>query len=78
MARCTLGLLKSRSIKVIEFNIEAMSCNHCVKAVTEAVKGVDPQAQVDVDLASKRVKVESQAPRERLVEALDDAGYTPA
>jgi copper chaperone len=63
---------------MIQFNIQSMSCGHCVKAVTEAVKSVDPQAQVDVDLAAKRVAVESQAAREKLVEALVEAGYTPA
>jgi len=63
---------------LIEFNIEAMSCNHCVKAVTEAVKAVDPQATVEVDLATKRVRVESQAPSSKLAAALDEAGYAPA
>ena len=29
---------------MLEFNIQAMSCGHCVKAITEAVHEVDPQA----------------------------------
>jgi copper chaperone len=62
---------------MIQFNIQAMSCGHCVKAVTEAVKSVDPHATIDVDLATKRVLVESQAQREKLVEALTEAGYRP-
>lgn len=62
---------------MIQFNIPSMSCGHCVKAVTGAVKEVDPQAKVDVDLGTKQVKVETQAARERLVEALDEAGYKP-
>lgn len=63
---------------MIQFNIQSMSCGHCVKAVTEAVKSVDPQAQVQVDLGTKEVKVETQAAREKLVQALADAGYAPA
>ena len=63
---------------MIQFSIPQMSCGHCVRAVTEAVKEVDPQATVDVDLASKKVNVESQAQRERLIEALTEAGYAPA
>ncbi|AMO23968.1 heavy-metal-associated domain-containing protein [Ramlibacter solisilvae] len=63
---------------MIQFNIPAMSCGHCVRAVTEAVQGVDPQAKVEVELGAKQVKVESQAPREQLVAALTDAGYAPA
>ena len=60
---------------MIEFNVEGMSCNHCVKAVTEAVRSVDPAARVDVDLSSHTVKVDSAAPREAVAAALDEAGY---
>ena len=59
----------------IEFTVEGMSCNHCVKAVTEAVRAVDPAARVDVDLASGTVKVDSSAPRDAVAAALDEAGY---
>jgi copper chaperone len=61
-----------------EFKLPAMSCGHCVQAVTEAAKDVDPQARVEVDLARKEARVESAQPRERFVSALDEAGYTPA
>ena len=63
---------------MIQFNIPQMSCGHCARAVTEAVKEVDPQAKVDVDLATKKVNVESQAEHQKLVEALSEAGYAPA
>jgi copper chaperone len=61
----------------IEFTISALSCGHCARAVTEAVHEVDPQAQVQVDLASKRVEVQTGAERAKLVEALTLAGYEP-
>ncbi|MBA2723155.1 MAG: heavy-metal-associated domain-containing protein, partial [Methylibium sp.] len=48
---------------MIEFNIQSMSCGHCVGRVTEAVKSVDPQASVEVDLQTKKVKVQSSADR---------------
>lgn len=63
---------------MIEFDIAALSCGHCVRAVTEAVHEVDPSARVDVDLARKHVTVQSQADRERLKAALAEAGYAPA
>ena len=63
---------------MIEFDIPAMSCGHCVRAVTEAVQAVDPKAQVQVDLARKHVQVRTEAPRPALVAALTDAGYAPA
>ena len=37
------------------FQVQGMTCGHCVRAVTEAVKSVDPQAEVKVDLATGKV-----------------------
>ena len=63
---------------MIEFDIAALSCGHCVRAVTEAVHEVDPAARVDVDLALKHATVQTQADRETLKAALAEAGYAPA
>jgi copper chaperone len=60
---------------VISFEVKGMSCGHCVKAVTEALRSVDPAAQVAVDLARARVEVESKADAARLREAIVEAGY---
>lgn len=60
------------------FTLPQMSCGHCVKAVTEAAREVDPQARVEVDLAAKQARIESPQPREKFVEALVEAGYQPA
>ena len=62
---------------MIEFQVDGMSCGHCVKAVTQAVKEADPQAAVVVDLATHRVQVESAKDRAVLVAALSEAGYPP-
>ena len=61
-----------------EFSITDMSCGHCVGVITKSVQQLDPKAQVETDLASKRVRVESSQPREAIVHVLDEAGYTPA
>ena len=60
------------------FDVEGMSCNHCAKAVTKAVQQVDPQAQVQVDLAGKKVEVQSTQAREALAKAIADEGYAVA
>jgi len=62
---------------MIEFQVDAMSCGHCVQAVTKALKAADPQAAVVVDLAAHRVQVESQKDRAALAAALTEAGYPP-
>jgi copper chaperone len=62
---------------MIEFQVPAISCAHCVRAVNEAVKGVDAQAKVDVNVEAKKVNVQSSADRAKLVAALTEAGYPP-
>lgn len=60
---------------MIIFSVNGMSCQHCVHAVTQAVKEVDAQATVTVSLADKRVEIESGADRDRLRAAIEAAGY---
>jgi len=63
---------------MLEFTIASLSCGHCVRAVTEAVHEVDPNARVEVDLPGKQVKVDTSAAPERVAAALVEAGYPPA
>ncbi len=60
------------------FLVEGMSCQHCVKAVTQAVLLLDPQARVQVDLAGKKVEVESSHTREEIARVIADEGYAVA
>lgn len=62
----------------IELTLPAMTCGHCVKTVTAAVQRLDPQGRVSTDLASHRVRVDTSAPREGVIQALTEAGYPPA
>ncbi|AXO86970.1 copper chaperone [Pseudomonas parafulva] len=57
------------------FNVQGMTCGHCVKAVTQAIQAVDAAAQVDVDLPGRQVKVQSESPAERIVAAIVEEGY---
>jgi Cu+-exporting ATPase len=52
-----------------------MTCKHCVGRVTKAVQEIDQQAKVDIDLPTKRVKIGSGANLDRIVQAIDAAGY---
>lgn len=62
---------------MLDFEIPAMSCNHCVRAITEAAHAVDAQATVQADLAQHRVQIDTTAPREAVVAQLVQAGYAP-
>ncbi len=58
-----------------ELQVEGMTCGGCVRSVTKAVQSVDGNARVDVDLASKKVTVESQAGLDTVKAAISEAGY---
>ncbi|MDD1003495.1 MULTISPECIES: cation transporter [Pseudomonas] len=57
------------------FNVQGMSCGHCVKAITNAVQARDPAASVRVDLAAKEVGVESALTSDQVIEAISEEGY---
>lgn len=57
---------------MITFEVNDMTCGHCVSTITKALKATDKDAKVAIDLASHRVQVEPAS-----AEAIKDAGYTP-
>ncbi|MBT9476665.1 heavy-metal-associated domain-containing protein [Polaromonas sp.] len=59
----------------MEFDIPAMSCGHCVKAITEALAQLDPGAKVSVDLPAKKVTLDTNQDRATVAAALTEAGY---
>ena len=61
-----------------EFALPTMTCGHCVRAVTEAVHAVDPDAGVEIDLAAHRVQIDSAHGAERFAAALTEEGYAPS
>ncbi|WP_310738448.1 heavy-metal-associated domain-containing protein [Piscinibacter sp. HJYY11] len=63
---------------MISFQVNDMSCGHCVSAITRAVQEADEAAVVRVDLATKQVQVEpAAASAEAVAEAIREAGYSP-
>lgn len=57
------------------FNVQGMSCGHCVKAITQALQSKDPAASVRIDLAAKEVGVESALTAEQVIALLIEEGY---
>lgn len=58
-----------------ELKVDGMTCGGCVASVKRAVQALDSNANVDVDLPSKTVKVETTAQLDQLKTAIVDAGY---
>lgn len=43
-----------------EFIVSDMTCNHCVKTITNAIHEIEPKAEVSIDLATHRVAINRQ------------------
>lgn len=57
------------------FIVTGMTCGHCEKAVTQAIRSIDPEAKVTIDRTHGHVRIESTSPRESLATAIADEGY---
>lgn len=60
---------------MVEFSVQGMSCGHCVGAIKEAVRHVDPGAETNVDLARGIVSIASDADADRFRQTIEAAGY---
>ena len=61
---------------MLEFEVNDMSCNHCVASITKAVTAIKPDATVQTDLDTKRVRVNGDLSQQEVIAALDDIGFT--
>lgn len=66
------------TLQTLQLNVKGMSCQHCVKAVTQAVQAQDPQATLDVDLPQGRVTVHTVLPAAAVAQAIKEEGYEVA
>lgn len=55
--------------------VTGMSCQHCVRAVHEALQSVPGVTEVQVDLADATARVEGEAALADLIHAIREAGY---
>ena len=59
------------------YSVKGMTCEHCVRSVTEEVSEVPGVTAVDVDLVTGRVTVSSEEPVDEgaVRAAVSEAGY---
>jgi Copper chaperone len=57
------------------FIVEDLVCEACSAGLANAIRYVDPDAKVEIDLASQRVTIESELGRHELEMRLIEAGY---
>lgn len=63
------------------YHVSAMTCAHCVNAVTEEIMALDGVTDVQVDLVAggiSTVEVSGEVSDERVAAAIEEAGYALA
>lgn len=59
------------------FRVPRVSCQHCVRAITNEVRTLPGVEQVDVNVADKSVRVQhaGKVSTEELIRAINEAGF---
>ncbi len=71
---CELARTMARMARFV-LSVPDMSCDHCRRTITDAVKSVDGAAAVDVDLTTRHVTVETDDDIASVEAAIAEAGY---
>ena len=58
--------------------VTGMTCNHCVMAVTKALKSVPGVESADVSLPKAQAVVQGDADRQAMIAAVKEEGYEAA
>lgn len=57
------------------FSVPDMSCGHCKAAIEKALGPLDGDIDLEFDMDAREVDVETTAPIEGILAALEGAGY---
>lgn len=57
------------------YDVKGMTCDHCVRSVTEEIGAVDGVTSVDVNLAEGQAVVSGDADPEAVRAAVSEAGF---
>jgi len=58
-----------------ELQVEGMTCGGCANSVKRSVLAVDSAAKVEVDLGSKKVRIDTKLGIDQVKAAVVEAGY---
>ena len=62
---------------MLQYQVPDMSCDHCVRTISQAVHAVAPAASVRADLPSHRVIIDGTQDAMAIEQAIRKAGYSP-
>jgi copper chaperone len=61
----------------MELEVKEMTCGYCARVITKAVKEVDAQAKVDIDVRTKTVRIDSPRGVNDFMSIIREVGYSP-
>lgn len=59
----------------MEIKVSGMTCGGCVRSVTNALKTLDNNASVEVNLESQNIKLQTTKSAEEVKGTIEDAGF---
>jgi copper chaperone len=62
---------------VPQFQVQDMTCKHCEASISNAIKEIDAQADIFIDLSQHLLTITSSQDASTLENAIREAGYTP-
>jgi len=60
---------------MLSLKVSGMTCGGCINAITRAIQAQDPQAKVQVDLASQVVSLETSLSAKEAGQLITEAGF---
>jgi copper chaperone len=60
----------------LQLKVPSIVCEGCAETITKAIKSVDANAQVDVDISAKTVKVDGTQSEDSIKQAIAATGHT--
>ncbi|EQA54119.1 heavy metal-associated domain protein [Leptospira kmetyi serovar Malaysia str. Bejo-Iso9] len=59
----------------MEFQVENMTCGSCANVISKSIQTIDPNVQINVDIAKQIVRVESGRSEKELANLIEECGY---
>jgi copper chaperone len=67
----------SGSAMPLEFTIPDMACGACANTIEQAIKAIDPTAEMMADTTTKLVKITTTTPSDTVKQTIEQAGFHP-
>jgi copper chaperone len=73
--RCDPTAIRRNLETTMKLIVEGMTCDHCVRAITRAIKTLDGVAEVHVDVAGGTVTIDGGVDAGLATAAIEEEGY---